>query len=152
MLAVTVLSHDMCKYLVTMFQKHKEMRGLYTTLTDMRNVYKIFVGVLGRPVFINVNLDVRVILKWVVKIWVVMLWIIFTWLETGCSVNDTSGLYTRRRLSWPTEWEWLCFIKSVIYVEENHDTVTFPLLPCFLFIFINPLGIVRDTTFLVGSH
>lgn len=50
-----------------MFQKHKEMGGLYITSTDMRNVYKILVGILGRPVFRNPSLVVRIILKWDVK-------------------------------------------------------------------------------------
>jgi len=43
------------------------MRGLYSTSTNMRNVYRILVGILGRPVFRNLSLDVRIILKWVVK-------------------------------------------------------------------------------------
>jgi hypothetical protein len=86
------------------------------------------------------------------KKWVVMLWTIFTWMETGSCDNGTSGLYARRRMFWPTERKWLCFIKSVIHVEMNYSTVTFPQFPCFLFMFINPVGIVRTSTFLVESR
>jgi hypothetical protein len=33
----------------------------------MRNVFRILVGILGRPIFRNLSLVVRIILKWVAK-------------------------------------------------------------------------------------
>lgn len=43
------------------------MRGLYSTSRNMRNVYRIVVGIIGRLVFRNLSLVMRIVLKFVVK-------------------------------------------------------------------------------------
>jgi hypothetical protein len=105
---------------------NREIWGLYSTWTDMRNVYKILVGILGRGFFRNLDLDVRIILKWFVKRWVVMLWTVFTWLKT----RSNGRLLWRRYLgavqkaknfliSWARE--------TLLHVHVSHGTVTCPL-------------------------
>jgi hypothetical protein len=115
----------------------KKMWGLCSTWTDMKNVYKILVGVLGRAFFRNLGLGVRIILKRIVKRWVVMLWTRFTWLETG-----SSG-----RLLWRRYLLALQKAKNFFDQPSQSDSASctcesrhchLSTVPCFLFMFINP--------------